>query len=333
MGRIYQDIALEEDAKAQSIDLSRIAEKRRATSLVQQNYANASEMFFLAASHNKKDKHKQTDRDKDLWALAATSSSAAANHVRAAYCFKQMTQPGHLDTKLLLQLAKSYASAKDYRAALKQYQLLMKYLPDNIAVINGIVETYVETKSVNLAVQVLVDALEKLWVKWRKLKRGSRNFRIPPQPAMCRLTSSAERAIKAGSVPIIGDLHLPDDELEHRQETEKQLQILQRNMLGLGKSLAFLYHELKKYSDARATIEKLQTQLSLPLNSLPSEIAVLLGTCMLHINMEQDAFPRKLLSRRQECSPEQVIINFKSMLDTHGPKIKPYIGVDQRYGP
>ena len=306
MGRIYQDIALEEDTKARSIDVSKIAEKQRVENLVKQNYTNASEMFFLAASHKKTDNKKKTDRDRDLWSLAANTSAAAGNHSRAAYCFKQMTEPGRLDTKLLLQLARSYALAKEHRAALKQYQILLKHLPDNMSVINGLVDTHIEMKSENLAVEVLVEALEGLWVKWRKLKRGCRTFTIAPQPSLRRLTSAAERAIKAGSVPIIGDLHLPDHELKRRQESERQLQILQRNMLGLGKSLAFLYHGLKKYANAKATIEKLQTQLSLPVDSLPPGIAVLLGTCMLRINIEQDAFTRKLLSRRYECFAEQV---------------------------
>ena len=298
MGRIYQDIAIEEDAKARSIDSSKTVEKRRALSLVHQNNTNASEMFFLAASHKK--------TDKDLWSLAATSSTAAENHSRAAYCFKQMTGPGRLDTDLLLQQAKSYALAKEHRKALKQYRLLAEHLPDNITVVEGIANAHLGLKSLTSAAQVLAKSLEKMWSKWRKLKRGSRNFRLPPRPSLRRLTSAAERAINSGSVPIIGDLHLPKAEQNHRQETQPRLQTLQRDMLCIGKSVAFVYHELQQYAKARATIEQLQTQLSLPMNSLPPDIAVLLATCMLHTDIKADAFPHKLLSRRRECTPNQV---------------------------
>ena len=103
-------------------------------------------------------------------------------------------------------------------------------------------------------------------------------------------------------------VHLSEVDTNHRQEIQKRLQQLQRNMLFIGKSLAFLYHKLKKYSEARAIIQRLQTQLSLQMDNLPPDVAVLLATCMLHTNTNQDALPRKLFARSKECSPAEVII-------------------------
>ena len=80
-------------------------------------------MFFLAALHKK--------TDKDLWSLAASSSTAAGNHARAAYCFKHMAKPGQLDKNLLLKQAEAHALAKEHRKAPRQQPKSTAEIQDN----------------------------------------------------------------------------------------------------------------------------------------------------------------------------------------------------------